>query len=88
MTLTYAERSSPVWNKIKNHYEGRLKVLRSKNDGALDIAETSTIRGRIAEVKAILALEPDGSMGHDLTEGVTEVGALKGNYNVLTGELS
>ena len=54
--FTNADRQDPTWLKLKLHLEGRLEFLRARNDGALDQAETATVRGGIAEIKSILAI--------------------------------
>lgn len=51
------ERESPLWKRIKSHYEKRLSVLRSRNDGPLGADETLQLRGRIHEVKSFLSIE-------------------------------
>lgn len=45
-----------VWKKIENKLNERLDAHRRKNDGNLSAEETNRVRGRIAEVKAILGL--------------------------------
>ena len=60
--LTAADRQNPVWLKVKGQYETRLQELRMKNDGQADAIATATMRGRIAEVKALLDLELDEVM--------------------------
>jgi hypothetical protein len=54
--LTEHDRQGDPWLKIKKHFESRLAVLRQKNDKPATEAQTAVLRGRIAEVKAILAL--------------------------------
>ena len=64
MRLDAIETRSAVWLKLQAHFEERLAVLRSKNDGALPPDETSHLRGRIAQVKEILALgKPESDDG-------------------------
>lgn len=54
--LNERELLDPVWLKIKAKYEQRLAELRKNNDRhALTELETATLRGRIAEVKMLLA---------------------------------
>jgi hypothetical protein len=57
--LLIAEHDSKtaLWKKIKAHFEEKLELLRRQNDGNLSEAETQKLRGRIAEVKSILALD-------------------------------
>lgn len=48
---------SPVWRKLRDHYETKLAKLRQQNDSPdIDPVATATLRGRIAEVKHSLAL--------------------------------
>lgn len=42
--------------RLKAHYEARLQELRVKNDARLDADKTARLRGRIFEVKSLLAL--------------------------------
>jgi len=56
MILTEAELSSPVWDKIRKHYEARIQTLRAENDKNLSPSETDVLRGRIREAKAVLDL--------------------------------
>jgi hypothetical protein len=51
-----ADRNSSTWNKIRRHYEARLETMRRKNDGVLTPEETARLRGRIAEIKNLLAI--------------------------------
>ena len=55
MKLSLAERESALWLKIREELTGRLQILREKNDGDLDAAKTSEIRGQIRQCKEILA---------------------------------
>ena len=55
--LTHEEKTSPLWHKLKEHYESRLARLREENDGPLDDVETAKLRGKIAEVRSLLKLE-------------------------------
>ena len=59
MNFTYEELHSSLWVKLTEHYEARLQLLRAKNDNNLTPEETSRLRGRLAEVRAILALPQD-----------------------------
>lgn len=56
LTLTKDERESPLWERLVEHHEKRLAVLRAKNDASLDAEETASLRGQIKEVKVFLAL--------------------------------
>jgi len=60
MNLSKTDRLSPVWLAIKAHLESRLERLRLMNDNeSLDAIQTAAIRGRIAEVKALLLIGVD-----------------------------
>ena len=56
MNLTRLEQSSSVWLKLQAHVNERIDTLRSQNDGELSEVVTAKLRGRIAELKQILAL--------------------------------
>lgn len=56
MTLTEMEHQSALWQKLDTHLHERLQALRSRNDGDLAPEETQKLRGRIAQIKEILAL--------------------------------
>ncbi len=55
--LTAEELHSTAWLKIRSHYECELEKLRSKNDGDQPPEATAKLRGRIMEIKKLLALE-------------------------------
>ena len=59
MTLTDGEKLNPLWIKLEKHFTERLAELRSRNDSPLSQLETEALRGRIAEVKAFIALGKD-----------------------------
>ncbi len=66
MNLTYDERRSILWLKIKEHAEKRLHILRSRNDSvALNLEQTSTLRGQIKEIKILLELDSDAGATHE-----------------------
>lgn len=48
---------SPTWRAIRERAELRLDELRRKNDAELDEMQTAKLRGRIAELKELLALD-------------------------------
>lgn len=58
-TLTTEEKQSPLWRGLLAHWEDRLAQLRTQNDGAKTEAETANLRGRIAQVKADIAMNND-----------------------------
>lgn len=53
--LSPGEALSPIWFKIREELEKRLKDVRSKLENPqLDHEQTQTIRGRILELKSML----------------------------------
>jgi hypothetical protein len=54
--LTAAERQSQLWLRIKGHLEDRLRMARGKLEGEQTEQQTAAWRGRIAELKGLLAL--------------------------------
>jgi len=57
--LTQDEKESRLWQKLIKHLEDRLQTLRLQNDGDRSETETARLRGRIAELKAIIGLDKD-----------------------------
>ena len=55
MILLFVETDTSLWQKIVTELESRLEVLREQNETDKSHDETMKIRGRIAEVKAIMA---------------------------------
>ena len=54
--LNTLDLQSPTWMKLKKHLELKLEALRKSNDGDFDADKTAKLRGRIAEVRAFLAI--------------------------------
>lgn len=54
--LLDSDRHSSTWKRLEAHYQGRLAMLRRKNDGQLTGEQTERLRGQIAEIKQFLAL--------------------------------
>lgn len=54
-----SDNQSPTWLKLKEHLEERLTSLRIKNEGNLTEIETANLRGRCAELRALLMLGQD-----------------------------
>lgn len=54
--LTLEQTRSPLWVALAEHLQKKLAVYRQQNDGDKDETQTASLRGRIAEVKATLAL--------------------------------
>ena len=65
MKLERYEQQSAVWIKLRDHMTQRLNDLRTKNDGQHDGETTANIRGRIAQLKELLALgaSPESAQG-------------------------
>ncbi len=55
-TLAPHERASPLWKNLERHMQEQLAELRVWNDTSLPPERTEHIRGRIAQLKALLAL--------------------------------
>lgn len=56
MKLEPHEMQSALWQRLHAHMTERLDGLRRSNDGDLPMEETQRLRGRIAQLKEILAL--------------------------------
>lgn len=55
--LNYADVNNPLWPKLKKHMESELAILRQRNDSIrLDERATQETRGRIAQLKELIAL--------------------------------
>ncbi len=50
------ERTNPLWVSLERHMRKSLAELRALNDTSLPPDRTEHIRGRIAQLKALLAL--------------------------------
>lgn len=59
LVLTPMERQSPLWRELMAHFEQRLNHLRIQNEGPLDPINTANLRGRVAEIKALMGLDTD-----------------------------
>ena len=55
-SLAPHERASPLWKSLERHMQEQLDELRRWNDASLPPERTENTRGRIAQVKALLAL--------------------------------
>ena len=56
MKLSPHEFQSPLWVKLEEHCEERLRKHRIKLESRLDELETSRLRGQIAEIKSFLEM--------------------------------
>lgn len=61
-TLAIADVQSPTWAKVRDYLQQRLAQLREENDSG-DTEITTRRRGRIAEIKDMLALEEEARHG-------------------------
>lgn len=59
LALTQEEKRSQIFLKLMDHWNKRLKTYRLQNDGDKDDKSTANLRGRIAELKAMIALADD-----------------------------
>lgn len=59
MKFTKQELSSSAWMKLEAYLREKLVALRAQNDGDMSLEATARLRGRIAQVKFILALGED-----------------------------
>lgn len=59
IVLTHSERTSDPWMKLAEHITERIGRLQRELEGPLAPEETANRRGRIAELRALLALDRD-----------------------------
>lgn len=59
MKLTAQERQSALWLKLEEYMLKKLEDLRKQNDGDMSVEATARLRGRIAQMKFLLALGED-----------------------------
>ena len=58
MKLSDTDKLSPVWVAMKKYLEERVESMRCKLENeALTESQTAALRGRLAELRGILALE-------------------------------
>lgn len=55
--LTATDRHSGTWLRLLKHLNDKLDTLRKNNDAAHDEVKTAHIRGQIATLKALIALD-------------------------------
>lgn len=55
--LIDSDIQSATWQKVRNYAQARQNQLLNENTADLDAIKTSRLRGRIAELKLLLALE-------------------------------
>lgn len=68
LKLTLDEIQSPLWLKLRAYLEDRRDDHRMRNDAALGEVETAKIRGRIAEIKEILARAEQATTNTETTD--------------------
>lgn len=54
--LDISDFRSTVWAKLQAHIDARIELLRAENDRLLPMDQTMVLRGRISELKNLLAL--------------------------------
>lgn len=55
-TLAPHERASPLWKNLERHMQEQLAELRVWNDASVSPERTERLRGRIEQLKVLLAL--------------------------------
>jgi hypothetical protein len=56
LILTETERRSELWQRLYAHFSRQLDTLRMQNDQDKDEVATAHLRGKIAQLKVVLAL--------------------------------
>lgn len=56
MKLDHNDRTSQLWAKLTAHWNKRIEELRYQLEGDRSDIDTAKLRGRIAEIRANLAL--------------------------------
>jgi len=56
-TLTQSDFIQPTWLRLEKYLNARITELRELNDHSADAEATADTRGRIAELKLLLALD-------------------------------
>ena len=59
MILTFEDKNSSLWKRLKEHLADEIGALRIRNEGNLDIDATNRLRGRIAGLKALSDLDAE-----------------------------
>ena len=54
--LAAHERTNPLWIRLEQHMRDQLADLRQMNDAPMTPERTADLRGRIAQLKELLAL--------------------------------
>lgn len=61
LQLNLSERNSALWMRLREYLEHELALLRAQNDDDRDPVATAHIRGEIARLKTLLALDSEPS---------------------------
>jgi hypothetical protein len=72
-SLRNSDLHSETWVRLRKHLASRLNELRNKNDADLTPTETASLRGRIAEIKSLLALDKVSPPVVDDHDGIAAV---------------
>lgn len=56
MILTPTDKVSGLWQQLTEHWTDRIEVLRTRLEGDITEADSAKLRGRIAEIRANLAM--------------------------------
>ena len=67
----FSEGLPTLWRQVKEFYTARLDALRKENDGDSTPEKTAKLRGRIAEVKMLLALDQSQAPAIGVDEDTT-----------------
>jgi hypothetical protein len=57
--ITDSDKLNPLWPKMLSLFEQRIEKLRRDNDGDRTEIETAKLRGRIAELRYLVALNAE-----------------------------
>lgn len=60
LALSQADKNSALWRRLKKHMQAERDSHRRKNDSiSLDERQTANLRGRIAQLNELLALDEE-----------------------------
>lgn len=65
IVLTFQDKSSPLWAKIRAHLGRRLDYAQRRLERTLDEQNTNIVRGEIATLRHLIRLEDDVIVTHD-----------------------
>jgi hypothetical protein len=55
--IDFSDRNTPLWSKLSRYFEGRVDELHIKLEGDISEVQAAKLRGRIAEIRACMALD-------------------------------